>query len=321
MEPFKDYVDVARDGEDATPPLNLRVYIDGTGSESGLCLLLLHGAGSCAQTWHNQCLQFREAAMLMAPDMRSHGASSMSEDMSIEALVSDVEFIISAMRGRVGGRRIIMVGHSLGGSIAAKLVSASSDPKIAGLVVLDVAEATVINSLSKMDSILASWPDSFDSEEAYAQWCSRCCRPQSLASARVSTPPLIAPGEDGRYRPRYDLKNSKPYWVGWFEGFDAAFLSTKVPKLIVLSHIDVLDRDLTVAHMGGAFMLQVMTSPFRSHFFQEDSADELLHILLDFFKKKNFLTEDDSLRFLSSSYARMQSVLNFPHQSVKTHSL
>lgn len=288
------YIDYTRDIKRPTA-VKLRVYISRTEPASSLCLFFIHGAGSSALTWHHQFLQFRELALLIAPDLRGHGASSDGLDMSMESLIQDIAFILLELRDMIGEKQIILIGHSLGGCIATKSIkSASIYPlnNIAGLIVLDVAEETVLNSLARLDTVLSSWPHRFESAEDYANWCSRNNRPQSLFSARLSTPPLLLQGSDGSFYPRTELLKSKPHWYEWFEGFDALFIGAKISKLLVMSHIQNIDRQLTIAHMEGSFELCVMKNPFHSHFFHEDSPDELLHILLDFLKKKHFINSE-----------------------------
>ncbi|CAM9098938.1 unnamed protein product, partial [Ectocarpus fasciculatus] len=267
----------------------LKVYISGCRSTSNLCLLFIHGAGSSAFTWHHQVQQFQDIALLIAPDLRGHGGSTASLDMSIDALVEDIAYVIAHLKNVIRDRRVVLVGHSLGGSIAAKLLSTHSDCGVAGLIVLDVAEETAIGSLSRTESMLATWPQSFASTDDYAVWCSQNSRPQNIRSARISTLRQLVVGSDGTFSPRFDLLKYKSAWPGWFQGFDAAFLESEVPKILVLSHVDNIDRALTIAHMAGAFELRVLGNPFRSHFFQEDSPDELLHIILGFLQARNFI--------------------------------
>jgi protein phosphatase methylesterase 1 len=41
------------------------------------------------------------------------------------------------------------------------------------------------------------------------------------------------------------------YWEGWFKGLSKLFLSTRMPKLLLLAGIDRLDKELTIAQMQG----------------------------------------------------------------------
>ena len=41
------------------------------------------------------------------------------------------------------------------------------------------------------------------------------------------------------------------YVVGWFQGLSQQFLSSSVPKMLLLAGVDRLDKDLTVGQMQG----------------------------------------------------------------------
>lgn len=108
---------------------------------------------------------------------------------------------------------LILVGHSLGGSIVTYSATLSSEhqeknttlsdqnhpsypafpvpPK--GVAVLDVVEGTAVESLSTMDMIIDSRPKSFPSIEKGIEWHVRSKAIRNLESARVSVPPLLKP--------------------------------------------------------------------------------------------------------------------------------
>jgi len=50
---------------------------------------------------------------------------------------------------------------------------------------------------------------------------------------------------------RVNLKESEGYWKGWFEGLSKLFLSSSIPKLLILAGVDRLDKDLTIGQMQG----------------------------------------------------------------------
>ena len=110
---------------------------------------------------------------------------------------------------------------------------------------------------------------------------------------------------------------SKQFWYDWFLGFNDAFLGLGVPKLLIVSSLEVLDRQLTTAQMQGAFEVKALANPFRSHFFHEDSPDELFHIILDFLKKRSFLTEEYVTTFPRSNQRCVRKVLSSKNCSLK----
>lgn len=55
----------------------------------------------------------------------------------------------------------------------------------------------------------------------------------------------------GGYMWRVDLRKTECYWEGWFNGLSKQFLSTAVPKMLILAGVDRLDKELTIAQMQG----------------------------------------------------------------------
>jgi protein phosphatase methylesterase 1 len=170
--------------------------------------------------------------------------------------------------------------------------SRREEDNIAGVVVLDVAEETVISSFKSLEDMVGRWPAAFASPEDYVRWTVAMRRPSSSHSAAISTTDHLVPDIYGRFRMKFNLLEWKDSWVDWFRGFDATFMSLGVPSLLIMAHYDNLDTDLAVGHMQGRFECQIMSSPLRSHFMQEDSPDELFNMLLTFLRKRGFVSMD-----------------------------
>lgn len=71
-------------------------------------------------------------------------------------------------------QNIIVVGHSMGGSIACRVVDVLTNTekigRIAGCVVIDVVEGTAIEALPFMNQLIADRPKHFDSIETAIKW-------------------------------------------------------------------------------------------------------------------------------------------------------
>lgn len=165
----------------------------------------------------------------------------------------------------------------MGGAIAAHIASPNECKNsnwervlksIKALVVVDVVEGTALESLPKMNEILSSRPETFTSIESAVQWTSRSNLVKNLASAKISVPPQVVKCEDDEFKWRTDLLSSKPYWEGWFKGLSSKFLSSKIPKLLVLAGTDRLDTELTIGQMQGKYQLVLL--PQCGHSIQED---------------------------------------------------
>lgn len=262
----------------------------------GVCLLLVHGAGGSARTWHYLVRLFQGTSadiVLVAPDLRGHGGSSAANTMTSRDLTDDIFRVLDALSDVIGSRRIVLIGHSLGGAIVARVAAERrASDNIAAVIVLDVAEETVIDSFKFLEKALRLWPTAFASQEDYVRWTVSMRRPSSSHSATISTTDHLVADVHGRLRMKFDLLEWKDSWVDWFRGFDAAFLSLGMPSLLIMAHYDNLDTALSVGQMQGKFECQIMSSPLRSHFIQEDSPDELFTVLMTFLRKRGFVSMD-----------------------------
>lgn len=87
---------------------------------------------------------------------------------------------------------MVIIGHSLGGSIACRIVdtltNVEKNERISGCIIIDVVEGTAIEALPFMNQIIAERPKHFDSVHNGIKWCYNTCTIRKLESARVSMP-------------------------------------------------------------------------------------------------------------------------------------
>lgn len=93
--------------------------------------------------------------------------SSKREDLPAEQLTEDAIAIIKA---KCPNSKVVLVGHSMGGAIAARAASLNLLPNLAGLIVIDVVEGTAMAALNSMHQILENRPNQFDSLDNAIQW-------------------------------------------------------------------------------------------------------------------------------------------------------
>ena len=110
-------------------------------------------------------------------------------------------------------KNVVIVGHSLGGSIACRIVDTLTNvekiERIAGCIVIDVVEGTAIEALPFMNQLIADRPKHFDSLHAGIKWCFNSCTVRKLESARVSFPGQLKEFEKNNHKYfswRVDLK-------------------------------------------------------------------------------------------------------------------
>jgi pimeloyl-ACP methyl ester carboxylesterase len=110
-------------------------------------LVFLHGWGGDREYWKNQVATFASDYRIVALDQAGHGESRTErEDSTISALAGDVETIVKDL----GLKRVILVGHSMGGPVA--LAAAKRLP---GTVVAVIAVDTLQNAEAKFPAEVA----------------------------------------------------------------------------------------------------------------------------------------------------------------------
>jgi protein phosphatase methylesterase 1 len=187
---------------------------------------------------------------------------------------------------------IILIGHSLGGSVVTSVASQGLlGSALLGYAVLDIVEKTAIDALVAMAGFLASRPRSFPTLEKGVEWHVRSGTLRNAQSARVSVPALLRwegegevreqghdkkngdgggegegkeglakwllkgdkDGKKGKWVWRTDLKETEPFWEGWFTGLNKRFLEARGGKLLLLAGTDRLDKDMMIGQMQGTF--------------------------------------------------------------------
>ena len=97
--------------------------------------MLLHGAGCDSHDWSWQLPVFEGKYRVVAADLRGHGRSEVMPPGSYQPddYLADIEALIVA---KYAGQKFIVVGHSLGGQIAARLAAKRPD-LVSAIVAVD----------------------------------------------------------------------------------------------------------------------------------------------------------------------------------------
>ncbi|XP_063931593.1 protein phosphatase methylesterase 1-like [Zophobas morio] len=210
---------------------------------------------------------------------------------------------------------LVLVGHSMGGAIAVHLAESGAFSSLLAVVIIDAIEGTAMLALPAMKNILRSRPPGFSSLENAIKWSVISGQIRNLESARVSVPgqiclnsqiphhqkiSIVDTSEDiikeeeeetsqtqslvnFLYTWRADLARSEKFWPGWFHGITAKFLSTSAMKLLIVTGLDKLDTELTIAQMQGKFQVGIV--PFAGHNVHEDAPEKVAEIIADFLKR------------------------------------
>ncbi|KAL2497482.1 esterase/lipase/thioesterase family protein [Abeliophyllum distichum] len=255
------------------------IYTAGT---EGPVVFCIHGGGYSGLSFALSASKMKEKARVVAMDLRGHGKSSTEDELnlSIETLCNDVLAVLKTMYGD-SPPAIVLVGHSMGGSVAVHVAAKKALHSLAGLIVVDVVEGTAMASLVHMQKILANRLQHFSSIEKAIEWSVKGGSLRNVESAQVSIPSTLKYDEAKKcYTHRARLEETEQYWRGWYEGLSEKFLSSPVPKILLLAGTDRLDRTLTIGQMQGKFQMVVVRHT--GHAIQEDVPEEFATLVLNF---------------------------------------
>jgi pimeloyl-ACP methyl ester carboxylesterase len=112
----------------------LRLHLLDWGHRGAPALLLLHGGTAHAHWWDWFAPAMSERFHVLALDLRGHGDSAWARPPAYE--IEDYVADVAALGDGLGRSRIVVIGHSLGGTIAAA-AAARLGNRAAALVIVD----------------------------------------------------------------------------------------------------------------------------------------------------------------------------------------
>jgi len=246
------------------------LYISGGEGHVFLCM---HGAGHSALSFGVLAKHLKHSYTVAAFDFRGHGDhfTENETDLSEDVLVNDAIEVMKYVCHRFNEASLILVGHSMGGSIATKAAAKALEEhateswtkQIQGLFVIDVVEGSAMDALPFMENIVISRPQEFKTLQQVVQYGIKSGTVRDPESARLSMPDQVVARHDDTgkltgYVWRTDLLATKPFWESWFRGLTQCFLGVRVPKQLLLAGSDRMDKELTIAQMQGKFKLVVL---------------------------------------------------------------
>ena len=112
-------------------PISYEVFGDGEPS-----FVFVHGWSCDARYWRAQLPYFKKTHRVVLLDLAGHGHSgSTRTQYSMKAFGEDVQAVVEA----TGSRRVILIGHSMGGSVVAEAARLMPD-RVIGLIGIDTLE-------------------------------------------------------------------------------------------------------------------------------------------------------------------------------------
>lgn len=106
------------------------------GGVGGLPVVFVHSSGGNTTHWSAQLNHLRKTRRALALDLRGHGLSQPPKDgdYSLVSQAGDIEAVVN----KAGLPKFVLVGHSLGGSVAIAYAGLHPD-RVAGLLMVDSA--------------------------------------------------------------------------------------------------------------------------------------------------------------------------------------
>lgn len=102
----------------------------------GPTLVFVHGWSCDARYWRNQVGYFSRKHQVVTLDLAGHGHSGLGRSQyTMSSFGEDVRAVVEA----TGSRRVILIGHSMGGSVIAEAARLMPD-RVVGLIGIDTLE-------------------------------------------------------------------------------------------------------------------------------------------------------------------------------------
>lgn len=111
-----------------------RIWVDDGGPAGTLPVVIVPSLAASAAQWREQLEALRRERRALLVEVRGHGGSDRPSDgdYSPDAMAADVAAAVDAL----GLERFVLVGHSMGGSVALAYAGAHPD-RVAGLLLVD----------------------------------------------------------------------------------------------------------------------------------------------------------------------------------------
>jgi pimeloyl-ACP methyl ester carboxylesterase len=275
---------------DASPPTNRHLDVGGLklhyldwGGNASTPMLLIHGAMVTAHVWDFFGLEMRQHFHVYAVNLRGHGDSGWAPDAdySRSRMTADVVQLIR----HLDLRNMVLIGHSLGGSIAA-LVAAEVPERIRTLTLID--STLLPNPRPNAMAAFVNGPDSFPSIEAFAEHAATFNPRRRADQLTLSLRWNARQRDDGQWTWKYDpaLRQRR---APEFERVWAALEGLNCPTLFVRagenSHVtdDALERLRTLHHIA------LVTVPDAAHNVMGDNPGAFSSAVRDFLSANGLL--------------------------------
>lgn len=133
------------------PDLNVREY----GSGGDRAIVLLHGYSASIQWWEAVAPALAQGARVVAIDLVGHGGSEAPSDAAAYSAMGQATAVHQALDA-LGVRHAVLVGHSMGGTVATALAESAPD-LVDRVVVSDTPAALGMTAMPALGNAVC-WP-------------------------------------------------------------------------------------------------------------------------------------------------------------------
>ena len=231
----------------------LSLHARSAGTE-GLPLVLLHGYGLSSCIWEGVVELLGPDRRCVALDFRGHGDSQWDAERRYDRddLAADVIEMLDALHID----QCVLMGHSLGGDVAAR-VALRFPERVVALGLVDIGPELRAPGLRRVRELTFRTPDSYDSPAEYRAWL-QALNPFAQASELTTLARhTLDKRADGTYQQKLDPAFRSALWddmepedAATHEARWAMLRAISQPKLVLRGAISALLGRATAARMA-----------------------------------------------------------------------
>jgi pimeloyl-ACP methyl ester carboxylesterase len=206
----------------------IRLHFLEWGYKDCQCMILLHGSGDNAHTWDHFASYALENFRIVALDQRGHGSSSWADPSaySCKDYVDDLERLVEFL---APGKKVILMGHSMGALHAASYAATRPD-RVAALIYVDIEPCPPSWNKKYLRERYDTLPEFYESVQDFAMNMKEASPYAKNEMIEYLAQFFLEKGGDGKFYAKFDKEILKH-----FDRYDVRpqLRSIQCPTLII----------------------------------------------------------------------------------------